>query len=414
MHPRRLFPRLAAAVAVTALLLPIGAFAADQPGQKFKITFADLPAPGATQSASNPSRTIPRPAGTLPQVPPGFQVNVFADGLQNARWLTVAPNGDVFLSEPEAGRITLLRDANNDGVAEVKSTFVSGIAAVHGIAVLGDVLYASNPTNLYSVPYKAGDIRAGGPPAMVGARNALGDGAGHFTRNLAISPDGKSMMVAVGSRANLAEEPAPRASVQRFDINGANQATFASGLRNPVGIAYRPGSNDLYVVVNERDGYGDGLVPDYLTRVQQGDFLGWPYAYLGPHASPGQLGTAKPGQVALTKAPDVLFEAHSAPLGLAFYDGTAFPAEYRGQAFVALHGSWNSGKPTGYKVVTVPFENGRPTGEYVNFATGFWAGGTARADVWGRPVGIAVAADGSLLVADDVGQVVWRISYRGA
>lgn len=400
-----------AAAAAMSLLTPL-AFAADTPGQKFRVNFDDLPKPGATQSASNPSRTIAR-NGAMPQVPAGFQVNVFAEGLANARWLAVAPNGDVFLAEPEAGRITLLRDANKDGVAEGRTTFVSGLASVHGLAIQGGNLYASTPTIVYRMPYKDGDTQASASQTAITARGALGDGAGHFTRNLAISPDGRSLMVAIGSRTNIAEEPAPRAAVTRFDIAGTNPVTFASGLRNPVGIAYKPGTNDLYVVVNERDGYGDGLVPDYFTRIQENDFYGWPYAYLGPHPSQGAIGAAKPDMVAKTKAPDVLFEAHSAPLGLAFYDGQAFPAEYRGNAFVALHGSWNSGKPTGYKVVMVPFQNGRPTGEYINFATGWWAGGTARAEVWGRPVGIAVAADGSLLVADDEANVVWRISYKG-
>jgi glucose/arabinose dehydrogenase len=410
--------RVAASAALTSLIaMTLGtmttpAFAADEPGQRFKITFADLPKPGATQSASNPSRAIARPANATLKVPQGFQVNLFAERLDNARWMTVAPNGDVFLAEPEDGKITMLRDANNDGVAEVRNTFVSGLASVHGIAFHGDSLYATTPASIFRIPYKAGDTQASAQPARVGAANSLGDGAGHFTRNIAFSPDGQ-LFVAVGSRGNIAVEPEVRASVQRFDANGGNQMTFGSGLRNPVGIAFRPGSSDLYVVVNERDGYGDGLVPDFLTRVQQGDFYGWPYAYLGPNPSMGTFGTQRPDMVAKTKVPDVLFEAHSAPLGLSFYEGTQFPAEYRTGAFVALHGSWNSGKPTGYKVVYVPFTNGRPTGEYVNFATGFWASGTTRAEVWGRPVGIVVARDGSLLVADDVGNAIWRISYRG-
>jgi glucose/arabinose dehydrogenase len=403
---------LASLLALTAAFPAAPALAADEPGQRFRLTFADLPRPGATPSASNPSRAIARPANATLQVPPGFQVNLFADRLDNARWMTVAPNGDVFLAEPDGGKITLLRDANNDGVAEVRSTFVTGLSNVHGIAVHGDFFYATTPANIFRIPYRPGDTQASAPPVRVGVANSLGDGAGHFTRNIAFSPDGQ-LFVAVGSRGNIAVEPEVRASVQRFDANGGNQMTFGSGLRNPVGIAFRPGSNDLYVVVNERDGYGDGLVPDFLTRVQQGDFYGWPYAYLGPNPSAGTFGTQRPDMVARTKAPDVLFEAHSAPLGLAFYDAQQFPAEYHGDAFVALHGSWNSGKPTGYKVVRVPFVNGRPTGEYVNFATGFWASGTTRAEVWGRPVGIVVARDGSLLIADDVGNAVWRISYRG-
>lgn len=404
-----------AAIAALALLMPVSVTAqqAERPGETFRIAPTELPQPNATPSANNSSRTVQRRPEAGPQVPPGFQVNIFADGLANARWLTVAPNGDVFLAEPSAGRITVLRDADGDGRAEVKRPFMEGQRQVHGMAIQGGNFYFSNPTELFRVPYKEGDLQATAQPQRVGPQNALGDGAGHFTRNLAVAPDGRSLFVAVGSRGNEGEEPEVRASVQRFNIDGTGQTTFGSGLRNPVGIAFRPGTNDLYVVVNERDGYGDGLVPDYLTRVQQGDFFGWPYSYIGTNPAKGALATRRADLVAMAKVPDVLFQAHSAPLGLAFYDGTQFPAEMRGDAFVALHGSWNAGKPTGYKVVRVPFRNDRPTGEYINFATGFWTSGTNTAEVWGRPVGIVVAKDGSLLVADDVAQVVWRIAYRG-
>jgi glucose/arabinose dehydrogenase len=198
--------------------------------------------------------------------------------------------------------------------------------------------------------------------------------------------------------------------VQRFAADDGGQATFAAGLRNPVGIAFYPGTTELYVVVNERDGLGDGLVPDYLTRLAPGGFYGWPHAYLGANPDP-DFGPRRPDLVAATLVPDVLFQSHSAPLGLVFYDARQFPQSYRGDAFVALHGSWNAAQPTGYKVVRVPFKNGRPIGGYENFATGFWARGKTSARVWGRPAGLAVAADGSLLIADDVGQVVWRVRY---
>jgi glucose/arabinose dehydrogenase len=200
--------------------------------------------------------------------------------------------------------------------------------------------------------------------------------------------------------------------VQEFKADGSGQRTFAAGLRNPVGIAFYPGTSDLYVVVNERDGLGDGLVPDYLTRVQEGGFYGWPYAYIGRNPQP-DYAERRPDLVQKTLVPDLLFESHSAPLGLVFYDGAQFPAVFRGGAFVALHGSWNAGKPTGYKVVFVPFRDKRPVGHYENFAVGFWAAGQQRAQVWGRPAGLAVAADGSLLIADDVGQTIWRVSYGG-
>ena len=197
---------------------------------------------------------------------------------------------------------------------------------------------------------------------------------------------------------------------QVFDLDGGGQRTFASGLRNPVGIAFRPGGDALYVVVNERDGVGDEMVPDYLTRIEDGDFFGWPYAYLGPNPQPG-YGDRRPDLVARTKLPDVLFRSHSAPIGLVFYDGKSFPDDYRGDAFVALRGSWNAAVPRGYMIVRVPFEDGRPAGGYQVFATGFWERGENTASVWGRPAGLAVAADGSLLIADDTGGVIWRISY---
>ena len=397
---------------LAALVWPWAAVAVDHPGTRFRVDFADLPAPGATTSANNTARTILRPANATLEVPPGFKVNIFAQGLSNARWLAIAENGDVFVAEPAAGRVTLLRDADGDGIAEVARTYISGLDRPHGLAIVAGYLYVTTPTTILRYPRRPGEVTPAGPPQGLGGRNPLGDGQGHFTRNLAIAPDGRQIFVAVGSRTNLSAEAAPRATIQSFDINGTAQQTFAAGLRNPVGLAFRPGSNDLYTVVNERDGYGDGLVPDYFTVARQGDFFGWPFAYLGPHPSQGVLGLQRPDLVLSAKAPDVLFEAHSAPLGLAFYEGGQFPAEYRGDAFVALHGSWNSGRPTGYKVVRIPFgPDGRPTGEYVNFATGFWVGGDKTAEVFGRPVGLAIAADGALLIADDVGNVIWRVSY---
>ena len=258
--------------------------------------------------------------------------------------------------------------------------------------------------------YEPGQTRAAAPPEPVTERGALGEAVGHRTRNLAFSPGGGAFFVAIGSRRNIGEELPPRATVQVFDADGSGQRTFASGLRNPIGIAFRPGTGELYVVVNERDGLGDELVPDYFTRIEDGDFFGWPYAYLGPNPQPGYAGR-RPDLVARTKRPDVLFRAHSVPIGLVFYDGRQFPPDYRGDAFVALRGSWNAARPRGYMVVRVRFHDGGPAGGYEVFATGFWARGHDRARVWGRPAGLAVAADGSLLVADDTGGAIWRISY---
>ncbi len=400
--------------ALCALMLAMGLgvpAAADEeaPGAGIRVDPAALPPPHATEAVAFQPERVAVPERPPFALPPGFSVGVFADGLADARWLAVAPNGDVFLAEPDPGRVTLLRDADGDGRAEVQRTFAAGFRRPHGLAVHGDWLYVADTERVWRLPWHSGDVAAAGRPQPVTAPGALGSRSGHWTRNLVFSPDGGRFYVAVGSASNIGADPAPRATVQSFAADGSDQRTFASGLRNPVGIAFRPGTSDLYVVVNERDGLGDGLVPDYLTRLQEGGFYGWPYSYIGGHPQPGLEAPA--GLVERALVPDLLFRAHSAPLGLAFYDGTQFPPAYRGDAFVALHGSWNSSRAVGYMVVRVPFENGRPAGWYEPFLTGFLVDG-GRA-VFGRPVGLAVAADGSLLVADDVAQVVWRVSYRG-
>jgi glucose/arabinose dehydrogenase len=386
--------------------------AVEQPvGQSFHVDPRALPAPGATPSAANPPRIIARPAAALPQVPPGFTANLFAEGLDNPRQLVVAPNGDVLVAESRANRIALLRDADGDGRAETRVVLADGFDRPFGMVVRPDGLWVADVDAVWRLDYTPGDTKAGARHRIT-AKGALDGGNGHWTRNLAFDPSGSHFYVAIGSAGNLGEEPAPRATIQQFRADGGGQRTFASGLRNPVGLAFRPGTGELWTVVNERDGLGDGLVPDYLTRVREGGFYGWPYSYIGGHPQPGYAGRA-PDKVARAIVPDLLLRSHSAPLGLAFYTGDRFPPEYRGDAFIGLHGSWNAADPQGYMVARVPFRDGRPTGSYQSFATGFWAKGESRAEVWGRPVGIAVAGDGSLLVADDVGQVVWRIAWRG-
>lgn len=382
----------------------------EQPGTRFQVSPGDLPAPYATPAVSNSPRVVGRPAGARLRVPEGFAANLFAADLEHPRWMAVAENGDVFLAEPRAGEITLLRDADGDGRAEQRTTFADGFERPHGLAFHRDHLYVADIERVWRIPYRAGDLEARGERAPVTAPEALGSGRGHWTRNIAFHPDGSRFFVAIGSRGNIAEEAVPRATVQVFDADGSGQRTFAAGLRNPVGIAFRPGSADLYVVVNERDGLGDGLVPDYLTRVEEGGFYGWPYAYIGGNPQPG-FAERRPDLVEKTLVPDLLFESHSAPIGLVFYDAEQFPADYRGDAFVALRGSWNANAPRGYKVVRVPFVDGAPEGGYENFATGFWLAGSDQAAVWGRPAGLAVAKDGSLLIADDTGKSVWRVSY---
>ncbi len=382
-------------------------------GRDFHLTPDDLPPPFATPSVGNGSQYIGRPADATLQVPTGFRADLFRAGLRGPRWMAVAANGDVVLAETFQGRISVLRDADGDGAAELMETFSDEIEGPHGLAIHDGHLYVSDPTTVWRYAYEPGQLRRRGRAERVTPTGGLGDGGGHWTRNLAVSPDGRRLFVAIGSRGNIAEEPPPRATVKGYDLDGGNGRILAYGLRNPVGIAFHPTTADLYVVVNERDGLGDGLVPDYLTRITEGDFFGWPYAYIGANPDPTMNGR-RSDLVAATKVPDVLFQSHSAPIGLVFYDGPQFPADYRGDAFVALRGSWNAAQPTGYKVVHVPFADGRPVGSYRNFVTGFWTAGANTAQVIGRPAGLAVARDGSLLIADDTGGAIWRVSYVGS
>ena len=379
-------------------------------GDRFEFHPDTLALPFDTPGVANGSRTIPRPRTAALQVPEGFRANLFADGLEAPRWMAVAENGDVFVSEPSEGRVMLLRDGDGDGRAEYINTYLKRRGRPHGLALRDRNLYVANIMGVWAYPYAPGAVAPTGEAVAVTRAGAFGIRGGHWTRNLVFSPDGARFFVAIGSYGNIGIEPEPRATVQVFDADGGNQRTFAAGLRNPVGIAVYPGSDDLYVVVNERDGLGDELVPDYLTRVEDDDFFGWPYAYIGQNPQPG-FAEKRPDLVERTKVPDLLFRSHSAPLGLVFYDSNQFPASYKGDAFVALHGSWNAAKPRGYMVVHAPFKDGRPAGHYQAFATGFWAQGIRRAKVWGRPAGLAVAKDGSLLIADDVGGAIWRVSY---
>jgi glucose/arabinose dehydrogenase len=414
MMTLRTLPHLLLPFAALLLLaLPVGGTAiaetpSQAPGQRFEIDPGKLPAPYATDAVANVADLVDRPSPPPFRLPPGFSINEFAGGLSDPRWMTVDANGDVFLALPRLGQVLLLRDKNGDGKAELKTVFAAGFQRPHGLAIHEGYLYVAGTDGLWRM--KLGGDRATTKPEMVTKPDAFGAGVHHWTRNVVFSPDGKRFFIAIGSVDNIGEDPLPHATVQSFAADGSDQKTFAAGLRNPVGIAFYPGTNDLYTVVNERDGLGDGLVPDYLTRLQEGGFYGWPYAYIGHHVQPDF--PSRPEMVAKTLTPDLLFQSHSAPLGLVFYGGKMFPPEYQGDAIVALHGSWNSSEPTGYKVVRVPFKDGRPQGYYENFLTGFWLEGQSPAQVWGRPAGLAVAADGSLLIADDAGGVVWRVSYR--
>lgn len=387
--------------------------------QPIRISAGNLPQPFATDSASKPPQVIPPPPSPVLRVPAGFVVNVFAENLDAPRWLALTPTGDVLVTETRQNRITLLRDTNGDGVAEVNQTFAqaeNGLNIPFGMAFGEGYFFLGNTAEVRRFAYTKGQQKLTG----TGQKIADLPGGGynqHWTRNVVISPDGKKLYVSVGSKSNADTEPLPRASVQVMNLDGKNQQTFASGLRNPVGLDFHPSSGQLYATVNERDGLGDDLVPDYLTRVRQNEFYGWPFAYFKPnlldprHVKNGS--SERPDLVAKTLTPDVLFQAHSAALGLQFYDGKTFPKKYRNGAFVAFRGSWNRNAGTGYKIVFVPFNaNFRPQGYYEDFLTGFLTEPSVP-KTWGRPVGLLVLPDGSLLFTEEANNRIYRIQYRG-
>jgi glucose/arabinose dehydrogenase len=411
-----------------------------QPGVLRKITPADLPAPYATNSVSTRSRIVPRPEGVLPKAPPGFEVQLFATGLDQPRVIRVAPNGDVFVIETRAGRIRVFRGVGPDGRALQSSVFATGFREAYGMAFYpnGDNpqwLYVGNTNSVVRYAYTKGDLVATGEadtvietlpsdvPRDVEAfreydrsvrAGKLPPDHGHWTRDLAFSLDGKRLFVGVGSASNVDDpddHPSEyrRASILEYTPDGKFVKVFASGIRNPSGIAVDPATGQLWCSVNERDGLGDNLVPDYITHVEEGGFYGWPYFYLGDNPDPRHAGK-HPELKGKVIVPDVLLQSHTASLQMTFYDGEHFPAQYRGDIFAAQHGSWNRSVRSGYEVVRVPLEDGKASGVYEDFLTGFL---TPTGDVWGRPVGVGVAQDGALLVSDDGSGSVWRVTYRG-
>jgi glucose/arabinose dehydrogenase len=409
------------------------AMPADQePGKRFSIKAEDLPPPKEGPIVSNAPLTLPA-QGQMPRVPDGFTVTQFVSGLENPRRLLVLPNGDVIVAEQKPGYLTLLRDENGDGQAEWIQRHAEGFSGPYGLAWRDNHILVADQEGIWKVPHKLGDVRGGHgepkpaaqvPPEqrkpspnaygqeLVTQKGVFGIVRGHANRPLAVDPKTGALFVGVGSAGNIGVEPEVKASIQRFDADGSNQTTLASGLRNPTGLAFQPESGELHAVVQERDGLGDRLVPDYLTRVEKNAFYGWPYSYMGQNPQPGFAQLA-PQKVKAAVRPDLLFESHSSAMDLVFYDGQQFPPEYRGHAFVALKGSWNRSEPTGYKVVRVGFKDGRPEGWYENFVTGFWVSGQQRAEVWGRPTALALTKDGALLIADDTGGTIWRVSYSG-
>ncbi|MBL4720937.1 MAG: PQQ-dependent sugar dehydrogenase [Alphaproteobacteria bacterium] len=384
-----------------------------QPGERFHVRPGDLPAPFATQSVSNGPKLVAREAGRRPVAPFGYRVEIFAKGLSHARWIITAPGGAVILAQSRAGVVTRLLDRDGDGAADDIQTIADGFDRPHGLALHDGYLYIADLSRVWRVKWRP-EGKAAAKKEAVTPLGSLGGGGGHWTRTLAFAPDGKHFYVSIGSRDNIGEEDAPRATIKQFRADGSGGRIFAHGLRNPVGIAFHPDTGSLYTVVNERDGLGDGLVPDYFTAVRDGGFYGWPYAYIGSNPMP-EYAERRPDLVKASIVPDVLFQSHSAPIGLAFVTGRAFPEEWRGDAFVALKGSWNAARPTGYKIVRVAFRNGKPQGWYENFVTGFQVGledsfwGHRRATVIGRPAGVAIWGDRGLLIADAAANIIWWV-----
>lgn len=411
--------------ACVALLLPIavaqasdlrtgsaayGDWHEDAPGVARQITPDAMPAPYLSGSAYRAPSVIPRPAGASLMVPPGFIVEQFAAGLERPRTLRTAPNGDVFVAESGARRLRILR--TGDAAKPQAATFTDGLNYPFGIAFWPPgadprFVYVAETGRVIRLPYRNGDLRPRGAAEVIVPSLPVG---GHATRDLVFSPDGRTLFVSVGSASNIGvagEEE--RADVLAFDADGGHRRIFASGLRNCTAEAIAPTTGALWCVVNERDGLGDDLPPDFATSVREGAFYGWPWYYIGNREDPRLTGQ-RPDLANRVTVPDVLFQPHSAPLGITFYDGTRFPAEYRGDAFVTLRGSWNRARRTGYKVVRLRFANGKPTGVYEDFLTGFVASDQA---VWARPVGITVTRDGALLVSEDGNGTIWRITYKG-
>lgn len=397
-----------------------------------------LPEPFATKSTRKNSRVIGWPADKKPIAPQGFEVTVFAKDLANPRWVYVAPNGDVFIVESgtrvpkkkredeleeffksksqnfgSANRITLFRDSNKDGIYESKHAYLVAQNQPFGVTVLNNSFYVANTDEVMQFPYNEKDtaIKSKGKTIVTLPEGGYNN---HWTRNIITNPQKTKLYISVGSASNVAdhgiEEEYRRAGILEVNPDGTDEKIFATGLRNPVGMDWAPGSGALWTAVNERDGLGDDLVPDYATSVKQGGFYGWPYSYFGQHEDPRRKGE-RADLVAKAIVPDVPLGSHTASLGLTFYRATQFPEKYREGMFVGQHGSWNRSVLSGYKVVFVPFKNGKPSGPPQDFLTGFIAD-EEKSEVYGRPVGIATLPDGSMLVTDDAAKTVWKISYK--
>ncbi|MEO7717787.1 MAG: sorbosone dehydrogenase family protein [Capsulimonas sp.] len=394
----------------------------DQPGLRRHVTVADLPAAYDTRSVDNGAHMVPKPEGAIPKAPAGFTVEAFATGLNNPRKIITAPNGDLFIAESGPNRVRVIRDTDGDGKPDSNEIFVEGLKQPFGLAFYPSganpkYLYVANTDSVVRFPYQNGDLKATGAGETIIDDISGGGrlrGGGHWTRDIVFSKDGKNLFVSVGSRSNVQENDGlievekRRARIFQFDADGKNEQVFARGIRNPVGIAINPVTAQLWTSVNERDGLGDNLVPDYVTHVEKGGFYGWPYYYMGNNPDTRAKG-APTDLGAKVLVPDTLLQSHSASLAMTFYTGKQFPREYANDAFAAQHGSWNRARRTGYKVIRVMTKNGKATGAYQDFLTGFV---TPEGDVWGRPVGVTVGKNGDLFVTDDGSNTVWRVSYK--
>ena len=398
--------------------IPFTDFRYEKPGTVRKITVKDLPQPYATESAENAAELVARPDNVWPAAPAGFKVELYGSGLENPRTLRTAPNGDIFLAESDPGRIRVFRGLTSDGKPEQSAIFASGLKHPYGLAFYPpgpdpQWLYVGSTAEVVRFPYHNGDLKASGTAEHIADLPAPG---GHWTRAVAFSQDGKKMFVAVGSASNVDDPDTTPREKNRADILVCDPANcqlsvYAYGIRNAGGgIAINPETGELWCSVNERDGLGDNLAPDYITHVQEGGFYGWPWWYMGGHQDPRHKGK-HPELKDKVIVPDVLLQAHNASLEFTFYDGKQFPAEYKGDIFASEHGSWNKAVRVGYEVIRVPLhQRGDASGEYEDFLTGFVL---PDGNVWGRPVGVTVAPDGSILVSDDGSNSIWRVSYSG-
>lgn len=396
----------------------------------------ELPEADTRTSKTNFSKVVAWPEGKTPTAPAGFAVTKFAEGMKSPRNIVIAPNGDVIVVLSNSQRtkveqadneitgkaksevqgksvntVMLFRDANKDGTPELVSTFLTGLNQPYGAAFIGNSFYVANTDGVWMYPYTNGDTEIKGTGKKI-LELPAGGYNNHWTRNLIVNAAQTKIYVTVGSGSNVAERGLPneirRANILEFNPDGTGEKIYGSGLRNPVGMAWAPGTNELWTAVNERDGLGDDLVPDYITSVKEGAFYGWPFSYFGQNEDP-RLKGQNPALVAQAIVPDIAVGSHTASLGLAFYTAKKFPTKFQGGAFIGQHGSWNRSELVGYKVAFIPFKNGKPTGKLEDFLTGFVKN---EKEVYGKPVGVAVAQDGALLVADDVSGIIWRVAAK--